>query len=59
MPARKKTSTEPEVKPVAAKTVAKKAPVAPAKPVVAAKPAAKPVKAATPAPPSRRRWPSR
>lgn len=50
MPAKKKTSTEPEVKPVAAKTVAKKAPVAPAKPVAAAKPAAKPVKAATPAP---------
>ena len=50
IPAKKKTSTEPEVKPVAAKTVAKKAPVAPAKPVAAAKPAAKPVKAATPAP---------
>lgn len=50
MPAKKKTSTEPEVKPVAAKTVAKKAPAAPAKPVAAAKPAPKAVKAATPAP---------
>lgn len=46
MPAKKKTSTEPEVKPVAAKTVAKKATAAPAKAVAAAKPAAKTVKAA-------------
>ncbi len=43
MPAKKKTSTEPEVKPVAAKTVAKKSPVA-------AKPAPKAVKAAPPVP---------